>query len=93
MFGLVGGDQGSTIPPTVSKDHVHDHLKNLNIHKSVGPNERHPEILSELDDVVAEPLSMIFEKLQQSGEVPGDWKKSNITPIFKKGKKDNTGNY
>jgi len=30
---------------------------------------------------------MIFEKSWQSGEVPGDWKKDNIAPISKKGRK------
>ena len=39
MFGLVGGDWGSNVPPTISKDQVHDHLMNLNIYKTVGPNE------------------------------------------------------
>ncbi|KAF4795873.1 RNA-directed DNA polymerase from mobile element jockey-like protein [Turdus rufiventris] len=28
-----------------------------------------------------------------SGEVPEDWKKANVTPVFKKGKREDTGNY
>jgi len=79
--------------PLVEEDCVRDHLSNLDAHKSMGPDGMHPRVLRELADIVAEPPSIIFERSWRTGEVPEDWRKVHITPIFKKGKKEDPGNY
>ena len=70
-----------------------NHPRNLNICNSVGPKEMHSRVLRELAIIVAKTLSVVFEKSWQSGEVPGDWKNGNVTPIFKRRRKDYPGSY
>ena len=55
--------------PAVNEDHVEDHLKYLKVHKSMGPNEIHPQVLRELVDKAAKLLCIIFERSWQSGEL------------------------
>ena len=58
----------------------------------MGPDGVHRRVLKELAEVVAKQLSIIFEKLWLTGEVP-DWRKGPVTPIYKKGSSEDPGNY
>ena len=61
--------------------------------KSMGPDGLHPRVLRGLADVVAKPLSIIFQQSWVTGDVPADWRLANVMSIFKKGQKDDLGSY
>ena len=72
-------------------EQVRDCLMRLNVYKSMRSDGVHPRVLKELAEVVAELLSIIFEKLWLSGEVSDAWRKCHVTAIDKKGSKEDTG--
>ncbi|PKU31106.1 rna-directed dna polymerase from mobile element jockey-like [Limosa lapponica baueri] len=54
----------------------------------MGSDGIHPRALRELAEVLTEPLSIISQQSWQTGEAPVDWRLANVTPIHKKGQKD-----
>ncbi|GAB0183669.1 mitochondrial enolase superfamily member 1 [Grus japonensis] len=72
---------------------VQDLLLQLDARKRVDPSGLYPRVLKELTEVIVGPLSIIFQWSWESGEVPVDWKLANVVKIFKKGKKEDPGNY
>ncbi|PKU30840.1 rna-directed dna polymerase from mobile element jockey-like [Limosa lapponica baueri] len=62
-------------------------------HKSMGPDGIHPRVLRELAGELTKPLSIIYQHSWSTGEVPDDWRVAKVTPIYKKGRKEDPGNY
>jgi len=48
--------------PLVEEDWVRNHLSKMDTHKSIRPNGMQPRVLRDLADVIAEALSIIFER-------------------------------
>ena len=78
---------------TISEEEVAHHLSKLNPTKSSGPDGVSGRILIEFSSVIAPKLCALFNHFLQSGIVPSKWKCANVTPIYKKGKKEFATNY
>jgi len=59
----------------------------------MGPDGIHPRVLRELTEELVKPLSIIYQQSWLTGEVPDDWRITSVTPIYKKGQKEDPGNY
>ena len=77
----------------VSVDGVEKLLCNLNPNIACGPDGIIPRILKECAHEIAPALTVIFQMSLDSGTLPLDWKRANISPIFKKGDRSKASNY
>lgn len=77
----------------MEEDQVREYLSKLDTHKSLGPDVMHPLVLREPPEVIARPLLIISEQSWRLREVPQHWRKANVTPIFRKGRNEDAGNY
>ena len=68
-------------------------LGNLKLGKAAGPDGISTTFLSKCKHLIARPLTIIYNKSLTEGIVPQDWKSANVTPLFKKGSRQEPGNY
>lgn len=68
-------------------------LLKINVKKGTGPDGVHPLVLKHCSSLIYKPLTAIFNESLQSGIFPDCWKRSSITPVFKKGTRSNIENY
>ena len=73
-------------------DMVRQKLKNLNPGKSPGHDKWHPHFLRELANDICIPLSILFNKSLKE-KAHRSWLKAIITSIYKKGIRNDPGNY
>ena len=79
---------------TVTEQDVKDQLTNLNSNKPGGPDEIMPRLIKTFNTSLIKPLTLLFNRSLQLGQVPNQWKMSNVSAIFKgKGSENDPSNY
>jgi len=77
----------------ITSEVVFDKIIKLKDGKAPGDDGIIPEFLKKLASVMLQPLAIILRKSYAEGVVPQEWKRANITPLFKKGSRSDPGNY
>ena len=73
-------------------EEVKEQLGNVRVDKVPGPDNMHSKVLMEVAEQVSEMLTDIFKSSLESGQVPEDWRGANVTPLSKKGSREELGN-
>ena len=89
----LGNEDNRLIDAVFTPHNIEKLLLKLDRGKAPGTDGVQSTVLKEVAKEIAMPLSTIFRKSLDSGEVPTNWKEANVTPIFKKGRKDAASNY
>eukprot|EP00061_Rhincodon_typus_P002023 g16401.t1 len=77
----------------IKKEVVLGLLKSIKVDKSPEPNDIHPRLLREAREEIAGDLTKTFVFSLATREVPEDWQVANVVRLFRKGNRDNLGNY
>ena len=76
-----------------SSNEVRELLEKLETKKSTGLDNLPSRMLKIAAGALARSLAFLFNQSISSGIVPTKWKLARVTPIFKKGKRQDVNNY
>ena len=72
-------------------DDVFKQISRIKDGKAPGDDSINSAFLKHIASEISEPLSIIYNKSVTEGVVPEEWKRANITPLFKKDRNLNQG--
>lgn len=78
---------------SISKSGVLKLLSNLKVDKAAGPDHIRPVVLKELRHEIVDVITILFQKSLATGEIPSDWSRAFVCPIYKKGDVSDPANY
>jgi hypothetical protein len=68
-------------------------LQELNVNKAPGPDGINPHVLKICAKEIAPILQIIFTQSITSSKLPSDWRRANISALYKKGSRTDAANY
>ena len=77
----------------VTHEMIAKNIKKKKDNKSPGVDGIPPKLLNEMVEQISTPLAKLFVLSLAEGIVPSEWKEANITPLFKKGSRNNPEHY
>ena len=77
----------------ISSDFVTKRIKQLKPNKAIGLDKVSARLLKDAAEVVAPSITSLFNISIQTGTYPSTWKLAKVTPLFKKGSRQDPSNY
>ena len=90
---FVGNKTNSIGTLTIQTKGVTKLLQELSPSKASGPDNIPNRILKETATQISPFITKLFNQSLQIGKLPKDWNKANVTPIYKKGNRQDPANY
>lgn len=85
---LIADDDRKIDRITFQQEEVLKLMKGLDVRKAVGPDGISGWVLKECAEELVGPIYDIMKRSLEDGELPLDWKRANIVPIYKGGSRE-----
>lgn len=86
-------EEGKEKEDEITDEEIISQLRELKKRKAPGENGIENEAWRLMPKEIGEVMARLIKKIWKEGGIPGDWNRGVISPIFKKGKKEEVRNY